>query len=252
MASLLPLRPMRLFLARRPAVTGLFRPLPPRHIPLHPRLFSTTFLLRRPNDPPSASPDGLRNNRDLHPAKPSPASPAQPAGVSRADAELLGKLGEGDARPAADVPSYAMVFTCKKCENRSAHRISKQGYHHGTVIVTCPGCKNKHLMSDHLKIFSDDNITLEDILAKKGERLKKQRVTVTGGGDGLEFWDEDDELLKQLADRTVDQPSGERDSLPQQSTSPLPESQDPLTTRRSIEGGRSNTSQSDLTQHPAI
>jgi hypothetical protein len=42
------------------------------------------------------------------------------------------------------------------------------------------------------QIFSDDRITVEDILAKKGEMLKKKKVTVTGGGDDLEFWDDDD------------------------------------------------------------
>jgi mitochondrial protein import protein ZIM17 len=50
------------------------------------------------------------------------------------------------------VPSYELTFTCKKCSTRSSHRVSKQGYHHGTVLITCPGCKNRHLISDHLKV----------------------------------------------------------------------------------------------------
>jgi protein import protein ZIM17 len=83
-----------------------------------------------------------------------------------------------------EVPSYAMVFTCKTCSERSAHKISKQAYHNGTVLVTCPGCKNRHLMADHLKIFSDERVTLEDILAKKGDLL--QRATVNSTGD-VEF-----------------------------------------------------------------
>jgi protein import protein ZIM17 len=83
-----------------------------------------------------------------------------------------------------EVPSYALVVTCKQCNTRSAHKISKQGYHHGTVLVTCPGCKNRHLMADHLNIFSDERITLEDILEEKGGKLK--RLTVSEGklGDG--------------------------------------------------------------------
>jgi protein import protein ZIM17 len=51
-----------------------------------------------------------------------------------------------------EAPAYEMTFTCKKCETRSTHRVSKQGYHNGTVLITCPGCKNKHLISDHLKV----------------------------------------------------------------------------------------------------
>ena len=53
-----------------------------------------------------------------------------------------------------DVPSYEMRFTCKKCMTPQTHKISKQGYHHGTVLVTCPGCKNRHLVADHLKVIA--------------------------------------------------------------------------------------------------
>lgn len=52
-----------------------------------------------------------------------------------------------------EVPSYEMRFTCKKCMTPQIHRMSKQAYHHGTVLVTCPGCKNRHLIADHLKVI---------------------------------------------------------------------------------------------------
>jgi hypothetical protein len=52
----------------------------------------------------------------------------------------------------ANTPAYEMTFTCKQCNTRSSHKVSKQGYHHGTVLITCPGCKNKHLISDHMKV----------------------------------------------------------------------------------------------------
>lgn len=54
--------------------------------------------------------------------------------------------------PREEVPSYEMTFTCKACTTRSSHRMSKQGYHHGTILITCPGCKNRHLIADHLKV----------------------------------------------------------------------------------------------------
>jgi protein import protein ZIM17 len=87
----------------------------------------------------------------------------------------------------AQEPAYEITFTCRKCLDRSSHRITKQAYHFGTTLITCPGCKNRHLISDHLKIFSDKSVTLEDILREKGQFLKKGRL----GEDGdIEFYDE--------------------------------------------------------------
>ena len=87
----------------------------------------------------------------------------------------------------AQEPAYELTFTCKKCSERSTHRVTKQAYHHGTCLITCPGCKNRHLISDHLKIFSDKNITLEDIMKEKGQLLRKGRL----GTDGdIEFYDD--------------------------------------------------------------
>ncbi|QDS71674.1 hypothetical protein FKW77_008000 [Venturia effusa] len=95
--------------------------------------------------------------------------------------------------PKAEAPAYEMTFTCKKCETRSTHRISKQGYHNGTVLITCPGCKNRHLISDHLKIFSDSRITLEDIMKNKGQFVK--RGTLSAEGD-VEFWEDGTETAR--------------------------------------------------------
>ena len=86
-----------------------------------------------------------------------------------------------------DEPVYELYFTCKSCKTRSSHSISKQGYHNGTVLVQCPGCNNRHLISDHLKIFYDHNVTLEDILKEKGETVKLGSLDQQGD---LELWDE--------------------------------------------------------------
>jgi protein import protein ZIM17 len=64
------------------------------------------------------------------------------------------------AEPRAEVPSYEMTFTCKACSTRSSHRMSKQGYHHGTILITCPGCKNRHLIADHLKVCKPSLVRL--------------------------------------------------------------------------------------------
>jgi hypothetical protein len=57
------------------------------------------------------------------------------------------------------------------------------------------------------KIFSDDRITLEDILAKNGETLKKSKVALAAGGEDLEFWDEGDvsEMQRTLRETPKDE-----------------------------------------------
>ena len=54
--------------------------------------------------------------------------------------------------PPEKEPSYELTFTCKPCRHRSTHRISKRGYYKGTVMITCPECSNRHIISDHLKV----------------------------------------------------------------------------------------------------
>lgn len=66
-----------------------------------------------------------------------------------------------------------IAFTCKKCNTRSSHTMSKQAYTKGTVLIQCPGCKNRHLIADHLKIFNDHSINIEDILRAKGENVSQ-------------------------------------------------------------------------------
>jgi protein import protein ZIM17 len=53
-------------------------------------------------------------------------------------------------------PEYEMTFTCKPCGTRSSHRVSKQGYHFGSVLITCPECRNRHVISDHLNVSSEE------------------------------------------------------------------------------------------------
>lgn len=54
--------------------------------------------------------------------------------------------------PRAPKPEYEMTFTCTPCGTRSTHRISKQGYQYGSVLITCPECRNRHIISDHLNV----------------------------------------------------------------------------------------------------
>ncbi|KAK4229343.1 DNL zinc finger-domain-containing protein [Podospora fimiseda] len=97
------------------------------------------------------------------------------------------------SQPSQKQPSYELTFTCIPCSTRSRHIISKQGYHHGSVLIACPSCKNRHVISDHLKIFGDKNITVEDILREKGQLVKKG---VLSNEDDLEFWDDGTETVR--------------------------------------------------------
>ena len=54
--------------------------------------------------------------------------------------------------PEEPLPSYQLTFTCKPCRHRSTHKVTKLGYHHGSVLIKCPGCSNLHAISDHKKV----------------------------------------------------------------------------------------------------
>jgi protein import protein ZIM17 len=72
----------------------------------------------------------------------------------------------------SDGDKYAMMYTCGVCETRAAKMISKQAYHHGTVLIRCPSCQNLHLIADNLNQFEEPGWRLEDVLAAQGERVR--------------------------------------------------------------------------------
>jgi len=55
------------------------------------------------------------------------------------------------------------------------------------VLIACPTCKSRHVISDHLKIFGDRKVTVEDLMRERGRLVK--RGTLGGDGD-IEFWDD--------------------------------------------------------------
>ncbi|KAH7115217.1 DNL zinc finger-domain-containing protein [Dendryphion nanum] len=153
---------------------------PPRHIPASSKRFLHTPRTSPPLRGQSILPKRWSISSQIQVRHESSASnPPQSSGAS---------TNAPDSRLDRDqVPAYELTFTCKKCSTRSSHRVSKQGYHHGTVLITCPGCKNRHLISDHMKIFSDKSLTIEDLMREKGQLVKRGSLSAEGD---VEFWDD--------------------------------------------------------------
>jgi len=127
----------------------------------------------------------VRHSHSSHPPGGSGSGSGQPIG--RLDVELHDLM--------------QIVYTCKVCETRSARHMSKTAYTKGVVLITCPGCKNNHLIADHLGWFDDHSTTVESILAEKGEQVARM-----SSDTGFQLSPEDLELLAQAPSRPVRAP----------------------------------------------
>lgn len=110
-------------------------------------------LLRKPLSTPQTSASRLSLGIRFHSTEDSKTRPPKPL-TDRDSIPAEDVLSDKDAIAArkAQQPAYEMTFTCKQCLDRSSHRITKQAYHFGTVLVNCPGCKSRHLIADHMKV----------------------------------------------------------------------------------------------------
>jgi hypothetical protein len=123
---------------------------------------SARTLLRLP------APASRRALLRLHSSAAAPLPSAAPLAAAAAAAADAAATIPGATQADAD-GFYVLMFTCRKCETRTARRISKHGYHHGSVLVRCPGCLGLHLIADHLGFFSDEAVDAEDLLRARGE-----------------------------------------------------------------------------------
>ncbi|KAF5237373.1 hypothetical protein FANTH_10817 [Fusarium anthophilum] len=152
-----------------------------RQLPKQPQRFPP--LLRAPFIRPATI--NLQSFRAAHNI---PRPPTQTYAKPKPEQAQTGETPKSEGeRPEIKASHYQLSFTCIPCGHRSHHNVSKQGYHYGSTLITCPECRNRHVISDHLNIFGDRKVTIEDLMREKGRLVKKGSL----GEDGdIEFWPE--------------------------------------------------------------
>ncbi|XP_077164271.1 DNL-type zinc finger protein [Paroedura picta] len=122
------------------------------------------------------------------------------------EAEAGARRGLGGESAAAASPRLGLAYTCKVCGRRAAQTVSRAAYERGVVIATCPGCRSRHLIADHLGWFAHlgGHRDVEEILAARGEAVRR-----VAAGEALEIFAEEADAAR----ATPDQPSGGGEAL---------------------------------------
>ena len=74
---------------------------------------------------------------------------------------------------------FKIQYTCKKCDTRNEHAVTRLAYRKGVVIAQCKGCFTKHWLADnlgwsnHIGGFDFDNgeRNIEQYMANKSQEL---------------------------------------------------------------------------------
>jgi len=77
---------------------------------------------------------------------------------------------------------FEIQYTCKVCETRNSHRISRMAYRNGIVITVCSGCLSKHLIADNLGWTKyvggfDGDTNIEEFMKTMGREDEVERVS---------------------------------------------------------------------------
>lgn len=148
---------------------------------LHQPASSSTFCLSRPFSTYEAVPGmaGLADCTTGAPATSSNNSTAEGQALKAPSGQLrriIGDLTPSEHHKLQD--RMLMLYTCTVCNTRAAKSVGKHAYHNGVVLVRCDGCQKLHLFADHLGWFEDKRITIEDIMAEKGEKVERSSLTL--------------------------------------------------------------------------
>lgn len=121
------------------------------------------------------------------------ACPARRRELLRSCAQEERRLPEGVGPAEPPVPNFGFVgaeklgvsFTCTAgdCGTRISKMIRRSSYEKGTVLIQCPTCRIKHIISDNLGWYSDTASNLnniEKIAESKGERVIRVDSRVFG------------------------------------------------------------------------
>ena len=100
-------------------------------------------------------------------------------------ADTNGKARSGDSGTFGFVGAQKLgvSFTCtaNNCGTRISKMIRRSSYEKGTVLIMCPTCKVRHIISDHLGWYSDvsEKLTdIEKIANAKGEKVVRVNSNV--------------------------------------------------------------------------
>jgi transcription elongation factor Elf1 len=75
-------------------------------------------------------------------------------------------------------PKFELQYTCKVCNSRNCHLVSRIAYREGVVITTCKGCGSKHTIADNLGkgCLDGESANIEDYFKARGMEDSIQRV----------------------------------------------------------------------------
>lgn len=73
--------------------------------------------------------------------------------------------------------NFMMMMTCTVCKTKQTKIFTKRAYYHGSVLIRCEGCPTVHLVADNLGWFEDEAVNIEQIMAKKGEEVKRLKAS---------------------------------------------------------------------------
>ena len=108
-----------------------------------------------------------------------PSNSQEPSNIDVPESISSAAAAASASKPAEKLPAghidftkrqLLMMYTCGKCEVRSAKAFSKVAYTQGIVIVECPSCGARHLIADHLGWFGNKG-TIEQFAEERGETI---------------------------------------------------------------------------------